>query len=127
MMGQMLAANGEVHQQFVPALIAMLKRLERSRQIHVLLRNRNLSGRLMIRTRLLDFLQRWKKDTICLRDIYIFGPYALQNEREAAINAAEILASRGWLAPQKANRHDRRVWQVLRKPIIQPTVTRTRP
>ena len=77
--------------------------------------------------RLLDFLQRWKKDTICLRDIYIFGPYALQNEREAAINAAEILASRGWLAPQKANRHDRRVWQVLRKPIIQPTVTRTRP
>src|SRR5262245_59171146 len=72
--------------------------------------------------RLLDFLQSWAKDTICLRDIYIWGPYSLRNDRDRALDAAEILTARGWLVAQKAHRHDRREWQVLRKPIIRPTV-----
>ena len=72
--------------------------------------------------RLLDFLQRWAKDTICLRDILVFGPYSLRDDRESAINSAEILVARGWLVAQKAHRYDRREWQVLRKPIIRPTV-----
>lgn len=80
--------------------------------------------------KLLDFLQRWPQNTICLRDIYIFGPYVLQNEKEAALEAAEILVRHGWLVPQpvphKTNHPPRRVWQVLRKPIIRPTVAGTR-
>jgi len=72
--------------------------------------------------RLLDFLQRWAKDTVSLRDILVFGPYSLRDDRKSAIDAAETLAAHGWLVPQKAHRHDRREWQVLRKPIIRPTV-----
>jgi len=77
--------------------------------------------------RLLDFVtQKWAKDTISLRDIYIFGPYALQKEKQAALEAAEFLAARGWLEPLKSHRHDRREWQILRKPIIRPTVVERR-
>ena len=82
---------------------------------------------LILAQRLLSWLQKWPKDILSLRDICVFGPYALQNEREDAICAAEILVRHGWLVPQKAHRHDRREWQVLRKPIIRPTVTNTRP
>jgi hypothetical protein len=76
--------------------------------------------------RLLDWLQKWEKDIISLRDICVFGPYVLQNERDDALNAAEILERHGWLVAQKAHRHDRREWQVLRKPIIRPTLARAR-
>ena len=75
--------------------------------------------------RLLDFLQRWKKDTVCVREISRFGPYAIRN-RESAINSARTLVAHGWLIPLKASRSDRRVWQVVRKPIIEPTVADSR-
>jgi hypothetical protein len=71
--------------------------------------------------KLLDWLQRWKKPTVCTSDILQYGPYALRN-RETAINSAEILVRNGWLSPAPKGRFDARVWQVIRKPII-PTAS----
>ena len=70
---------------------------------------------------LLDWLQRWGKPTICTRDSCIWGPSATR-KRKSAIDAAEVLVRHGWLIPIKAHRHDRRVWQIARRPVIHPTV-----
>jgi hypothetical protein len=75
--------------------------------------------------RLLDFLQRWAKDTVTAREIARLGPYAIR-DRESAINSARTLVAHGWLIPLKAHRSDRRVWQIVRKPIIEPTVADSR-
>ena len=71
--------------------------------------------------KLLDWLQHWTKPTVSARDICIYGPNSIRN-RESAINSAEILVKNGWLVPIKTRRHDMREWQIVRKPIIQPTV-----
>jgi hypothetical protein len=70
---------------------------------------------------LLTFLQRWPKPTISRRDIYIYGPNSIR-DRESAINSAEVLVKHGWLIPNKTRRHDMREWQIVRRPIIHPTV-----
>jgi hypothetical protein len=70
--------------------------------------------------RLLDFLQHWNEPVICMRDVYTYGPRP--RDRKKASNAAEILVKTGWLVPVRSHRYDRHVWQVVRKPIIQPTV-----
>jgi hypothetical protein len=71
--------------------------------------------------KLLDWLQHWSKPTVSTRDICIYGPNSIRN-RESAIDAAEILVKEGWLVPNKAHRRDTHKWQVVRKPIIHPTV-----
>jgi hypothetical protein len=71
--------------------------------------------------RLLNFLQRWEKATVCTRDIMIFGP-SCAKKREDAITAAEVLVRHGWLTPLQAHRRDRRVWRVVRRPLVHPTV-----
>ena len=48
--------------------------------------------------KLLDFLQRWAKPTVSVRDIRIFGPLSLRN-RESAISSVEVLVKHGWLVP----------------------------
>jgi hypothetical protein len=75
--------------------------------------------------RLLDFLQRWTGDTICLRDILVYGPYALRNNRVSAVAATKILTEHGWLSELEAHRPDRKVWRINRKPIIRPKITQT--
>lgn len=72
--------------------------------------------------KLLDWLQRhWDKPTISRRDIYMYGP-ACTRKREDALNAAEVLVRHGWLAPHKTHRHDWRVWEISRRPVIRPTI-----
>jgi hypothetical protein len=71
--------------------------------------------------KLLDWLQHWGKPTIRVRDIRIYGPRSLRG-RESAIDSAQILQKEGWLIPLKTRRRDSLEWQVVRKPIIQPTV-----
>jgi hypothetical protein len=72
--------------------------------------------------RLLDWIQNdFARVTVSVRDICALGPRPLRN-REIAIEAAEVLAKTGWLIPTKTHRHDRHEWQIVRKPIIQPTV-----
>jgi hypothetical protein len=70
---------------------------------------------------LLNWLQRWNKDTVCTRDILIYGPNSLRNPK-SAIESAEILVRNGWLSPLKPHRYDMHKWQIVRKPIIPPTV-----
>ena len=70
--------------------------------------------------RLLDWLQRWSKPTVCYREIRIYGPYP--RDRESTLNAAKILVDNGWLVPIKTRRHDMLEWQIVRKPIVHPTV-----
>lgn len=71
--------------------------------------------------KLLNWLQHWAKNTVSVRDICVYGPNSMRN-REIAINSAEILVKNGWLVPNRAHRYDRRVWQIVRKPIVGPTV-----
>jgi|SRR5262249_28494361 len=70
---------------------------------------------------LLDFILRWPKPTVSRRDIYIYGPRSTR-KREDAIHAAETLVKNGWLKPYKTHRHDWRVWEIVRRPIIHPTI-----
>src|SRR5215470_13445985 len=70
--------------------------------------------------KLLDWLQRWSKDTVCVRDIRIFGPKSIRDGKKG-IAAAEVLALRGWLVPLKKWRYDMHKWQIVRKPIAHPT------
>ena len=71
--------------------------------------------------KLLDWLQHWAKPTVTAREICVYGPNPIR-DRESAINSAEILVKNGWLVPIKTRRHDMREWQIVRKPIIHPTV-----
>ena len=71
--------------------------------------------------KLLDWLQHWTKPTVRARDICIYGPNSL-GDREKAVHSAEILVKNGWLVPTKTRRHDMKEWQIVRKPIVHPTV-----
>jgi hypothetical protein len=71
--------------------------------------------------RLLNWLGRWNKDTVCTKDILQFGPNSLRDPK-SAIDAAEILVRNGWLTPAKLHRYDMRKWHIVRKPVIPPTV-----
>jgi hypothetical protein len=72
--------------------------------------------------KLLDWLQRWAKNTVSTREIRIYGPKSIR-DRESAINSAETLVKYGWLIPNQTHRRDRRVWQIVHKSIVRPTVT----
>ena len=80
-----------------------------------------VARKLLPAQKLLDWLQHWTKPTVSARDICIYGPNSLR-DRRSAIDAAEILAKTGWLLPNKTRRHDIHEWQIVRKPIVQPTV-----
>jgi hypothetical protein len=80
-----------------------------------------LAQKLLPAQRLLDWLQHWAKPTVSARDIYMYGPRSIR-DRERAIDLAGILVGHGWLIPNKTRRRDMREWQIVRKPIIHPTV-----
>ena len=71
--------------------------------------------------RLLDFIQRWRKPTIRSVDILMYGPRSTRKQKDAD-NATAILTKYGWLIPQKTNQSNWRLWQIVRKPTIHPTI-----
>jgi hypothetical protein len=71
--------------------------------------------------RLLDWLMRWPKDTVSAREIRQFGPGSTRDPRNA-MDSAEVLVKHGWLSPIQSYRRDRREWQIVRKPVVHPTV-----
>jgi hypothetical protein len=71
--------------------------------------------------RLLTWLQRWPKPTVSPRDIRVYGPNSLRNQK-SAIDAAEVLVRNGWLVPVTTRRHSERAWQIVRKLIVSPIV-----
>src|SRR5262249_31181526 len=70
--------------------------------------------------KVLEWLLRWNKPIVCAQDIRLYGPRP--RNRKTAIELAKILAERGWLQPIPTHRYDRHAWQIIRKPIINPTV-----
>jgi hypothetical protein len=71
--------------------------------------------------RLLDWVLYWGKPNLRLRDVLIYGPRSLRN-RERAIDSAQVLEKEGWLIPIKTRRRDMQAWEIVRKPIVHPTV-----
>jgi hypothetical protein len=71
--------------------------------------------------KLLDWLQRWNKDTVTVRDIHIYGPNAIRGQKTLA--AAKILIKNGWLAPIKPHGYNGHKWKILKRPsVIAPNV-----
>jgi hypothetical protein len=97
-------------------VVGLFERLDRGRQAPTKKAQKTSPAQ-----KLLDWLQHWTKPTVSARDICIYGPNAIR-DRESAIDSAEILVKNGWLVPIKTRRHDMHEWQILRKPIIGPTV-----
>ena len=70
---------------------------------------------------LLTWLPRWTRDSVTLRQLRVYGPRCLR-ARKNAIDAAEVLVSKGCLKPIKPARPDTYAWQIVRVNIISPTV-----
>jgi hypothetical protein len=72
--------------------------------------------------RMLDWIQRWTKDTISIRDVRQYGPGSLRDPK-SVLDAAEVLVKNGWLEPAESHRYDMRKWRVIRRPpIVAPKV-----
>ena len=72
---------------------------------------------------LLDWLLNyWTRPTVSARDIYRLGPNSIR-DRQKVSDLTEILVRQGWLAPNQTRRRDMHEWQIIRKPIIHPTVS----
>jgi hypothetical protein len=71
--------------------------------------------------KLLDWLQRWSKDTVCVRDIRVYGPRPIRNPK-CAVDAAKTLVKYGWLTPVWAHQRDVDEWRIVRKLIVNPKV-----
>src|SRR5262245_52389014 len=72
--------------------------------------------------RMLNWILRWPKSYIRTTELRIYGPRP--RDRESAISAATILVEQGWLRPLPTNRYDGNRWQIVRKPIIRPTLAK---
>jgi hypothetical protein len=71
---------------------------------------------------LLTWLQRhWNKPTISEREIRIFGPRCCR-DRETASGSAEVLVRHNWLKAVSVRRRDSRAWEIIRRPVLNPTV-----
>jgi hypothetical protein len=71
----------------------------------------------------LDWLQRWERPTVRIRDIRVHGPGRAIRNRKSAISTAEILVKTGWLIPLGSRRHDGGEWRIVRRAIVHPIVT----
>ena len=73
--------------------------------------------------RLLDWLMRQDqtRTIISARDICRLGPGQIRN-RERALDSAKILVEHGWLIPLESHRNDRHQWEIVRRPILSPTL-----
>src|SRR5262249_8322243 len=49
------------------------------------------------------------------------GPGSIQ-KKQSATDPAEPLERQGWLVPAPTHRYDRRVWQIVRRNVVRPTV-----
>jgi hypothetical protein len=98
----------------------LFQRLDKGRPTPVEARKQPLSE-IERAQRLLDFLQRWGKPTVTPRDIRIYGPKSLRDQ-QSAIASAEILKKHGWLIPAEPRQRNALEWEIVRRPIIYPTL-----
>jgi hypothetical protein len=71
--------------------------------------------------KLLDWLQKWPKPTVCAKNILQFGPNSIRKQKTAD-DATTILVKHGWLIPTKTNQSNWRRWQIVRNPTVHPKV-----
>jgi hypothetical protein len=71
--------------------------------------------------KLLSWLMRWRKNTITAREIRIFGPYAIRDQKRA-LDAAKKLVINGWLIPLPARKYHHYEWQIVRRTTLDPKV-----
>src|SRR5262245_6694820 len=64
--------------------------------------------------RLQKFIRRWRKPTIRLREICIFGPKSDRN-RQTVLNLVQELVEQGWLTPIATNRRNVQKWKIVPK------------
>jgi hypothetical protein len=64
--------------------------------------------------RLQRFLRRWRKPTIRLREICIFGPKSDRN-RQTVLNLVQELVEQGRLTPIVTNRRNVQKWKIIPK------------
>jgi hypothetical protein len=73
--------------------------------------------------KLLDWLQRWNKNTISTRDIRRRGPGSIR-DRKTAVAAAETLVQNGWLKRLEPHQYNMHKWEIVRRPpIVAPRVS----
>jgi hypothetical protein len=73
--------------------------------------------------KLLDWLQRWNKNTISTRDIRRRGPGSIR-DRKTAVAAADTLVQNGWLEHVEPHQYNMRKWRIIRRPpIVAPRVS----
>ena len=71
--------------------------------------------------KLLDWLLRWDKPVVRVRDIRVYGPYALRNQKSVT-DSAEVLVKSGWLIPLQTRQYNGHKWRIVRKPIADPSI-----
>jgi hypothetical protein len=72
--------------------------------------------------KLLDWLQRWPKETVSLRELQQSAPRAVRTQGDIIDRSVEVLVRHGWLTPLQSHRRDRREWQITKRPTVYPTV-----
>ena len=70
---------------------------------------------------LLTWLQRWNKPSVKMNEILVYGP-SCTRKRKDAINATQILTEHGWLNPLETRRSNMLEWEIVRRPIVRPTI-----
>ena len=70
---------------------------------------------------LLNWLQRWRRPSVRMNEILVYGPTAIR-KKEHALNSTKVLVDHGWLIPVKTRRPDMLEWQIVRRPIAHPTI-----
>ena len=70
---------------------------------------------------LLNWLLKWRRDTVKMNEILVYGPTVIR-KKEYALNSTKVLVDHGWLIPIKTRRPDMLEWQIVRRPIAHPTI-----
>jgi hypothetical protein len=70
---------------------------------------------------LLNWLLKWRKQTIKMNEILVYGPRPVR-KRETALNSTQKLVEQGWLEPLPTRRPNMLEWQIARRPIVSPII-----
>jgi hypothetical protein len=63
--------------------------------------------------KMLDWLQKWNKDFVSARDIRIYGPSLIRNQKDA-VATARILVRNGQLTPIGSRKPYLHKWRIVR-------------
>jgi hypothetical protein len=71
--------------------------------------------------RMLDFVLRWPGESISTSEMMLYGPRPKKNAEEV-LKLATTLEKYGWLRPKTTPKKNMRHWNIVRRPIINPTL-----